>query len=157
MELKPLPPPPVLNPRPNDDSMSATMYALADALRYPVDNRGRVYDVSFLMPILAFHLARCGAVIDPQRAVIKARRLPPTPGVIDGAIEWVGVNEPDSVDDELAGVTIDDLDRLSPTARAELIRRLGGDGTAAAEDIDDLDARTPWRVETSIHFDDEES
>lgn len=144
---------PKLPPRPEGDSLEATMYDLADALRYPVDHRGRVYDVRFLLPILAYHLARAGAVIDPSRAVIKARRLPPTPGVVEDAIEWVSRDAPDRIDDELAGATIDDIDRLSPAARAELIRRLGGDASAVTEQQPDLDARTPWHVETNIHFD----
>jgi len=127
------------------------MYDLADALRYPVDNRGRVYDVRFLLPIIAFHLARCGAVIDPSRAIIKARRLPPTPGVFDDAVEWVGVNAPESIDDELAGKTVDDLAALSPAARAELIRRLGGEVTTA-----EPATGATWSVQPSIQFDDEE-
>jgi len=147
---------PALPPRPEGDGLAATMYDIADALRYPVDSRGRVYDVRWLEPILAFHLARVGAVIDPKRAVIKPRRLPPTPGVIEDAIEWVPISAPDRIDDELAGATIADIDRLSPAARAELIRRLGGDGAAAAESDPNLDERTPWRVETHIQFDDEE-
>lgn len=150
-----LPKPPELPPRPEGDSMEATMYAIADLLRYPVDSKGRVYDCQFLMPILAFHLARAGCVIDPSRAIIKARLLPPAPGVIDGAVEWVSVNAPDGIEDELVGATMDDLDRLSPAARAELMRRLGGD-PAKVPDYrpDQLDDRAPWRVETSIHFDD---
>lgn len=155
------PPPvkfPTLPPRTPGNPLTDAMYRIADALQYPVDTRGRVYDCSFLLPILAYHLARAGADIDPQRAIIKSRRLPPAPGVIDGAIEWVGVNQPDRIEDELAGATIDDIDRLSPAARAELIRRLGGDATTAAQpDDSDLDGRSPWHVETTIHFDDEES
>lgn len=147
-----LPPLPKLQPRPDDDSMAAAMYDIADALRYPVDNRGRIYDIRFMLPAIAFHLARAGAVIDPDRAVIKARRLPPTPGVIEDAIEWVGIHEPDSIDDELADATIADVDRLSPAARAELIRRLGGDGTTITEQQTELDGRAPWHVETHIHF-----
>ena len=149
-----LPPLPKLNERPTDDSLSAAMYDIADALRYPVDNRGRVYDIRFMLPAIAFHLARAGAVIDPNRAIIKARRLPPTPGVIEDAIEWVPVDAPDSIDDELSGATIADVDRLSPAARAELIRRLGGDGTTVTAPTD-IDNRAPWHVETSIHFDEE--
>lgn len=158
--LAALPKLPTLPPRPEGDSMQATMYAIADLLRYPVDSRGRVYDVSFLMPILAFHLARAGCVIDPERALIKARLLPPAPGVIDGAVEWVSVDAPDGIEDELVGATLDDVDRLSPAARAELMRRLGGDpATVPGYDPDDatrLDDRAPWHVETSIQFDDEE-
>lgn len=148
---------PALPPRPHDDSAASAMYDIADALRYPVDSRGRVYDVTFLAPILAYHLARAGAVIDPQRAVIKPRPLRPGPGIADGAIQWVSVDAPDEVADELAGVTVDDIDSLSPAARAELIRRLGGDTSAVAEPTDaDLEQRTAWRVEPSIRFDDEE-
>jgi hypothetical protein len=127
------------------------MYDIADALRYPVDNRGRVYDVRFLLPIMAFHLARCGAVIDPSRAIIKARRLPPTPGVIEDAVEWVSVNAPESIDDELAGKSLDDVDKLSPTARAELIRRLGGKAPSHQPATETL-----WHVQPSIHFDDDQ-
>lgn len=153
--LESLPKPPTLAPRPDDDSLAATMYRIADALRYPVDNRGRVYDCQFLMPILAFHLARAGAVIDPQRATIKARRLPTAPGMVDGAVEWVPIDAPDRIDDEFAGVTIDDLDTLSPAARAELIRRLGGHSLTPEPDPE-IDDRPLWRVQTSIHFDDQE-
>ena len=152
-----LPKLPKLPPRPEGDTLEAAMHDIADALQYPVDHRGRVYDIRFMLPAIAFHLARAGAVIDPARAVIKARRLPPTPGVIEDAVEWVGLDAPPSIDDELAGATIDDIDRLSPAARAELIRRLGGDGTTITAQQSDLDQRAPWHVETRIHFDDEES
>lgn len=135
--------------------MQAAVYDIADALQYPVDHRGRVYDVRFMLPALCYHLARAGCVIDPSRAVIKPRRLPPTPGVIEDAVEWVPLDAPDSIDDELAGATLDDLERLSPAARAELMRRLGGENAEAINS--NLDERTPWRVETSIKFDDEES
>ena len=135
--------------------MQAAVYDIADALLYPVDHRGRVYDVRFMLPALAYHLARAGCVIDPSRAVIKARRLPPTPGVIEDAVEWVALDAPDSIDDELAGATLDDLDSLTPAARAELMRRLGAENAEALNT--DLDARTTWRVETRIHFDDEET
>lgn len=147
--MQPLPPPPQIPPR-RHDPLSDAMYAIADALHYPVDARGRVYDVKFMLPVLSFHLARAGAVIDPDRAVIKARKLPPAPGVAEDAVEWVGIHEPDSIDDELADATIADVDRLSPAARAELLRRLG----VAPQEQQDLD-RPTWHVETSIHFDEE--
>ncbi len=146
---------PKLPPRPHGDTMQAAVYDIADALQYPVDHRGRVYDVRFMLPALAYHLARAGCIVDPNRAVIKPRRLPPTPGVIEDAVEWVALDAPDSIDDELAGATLDDLDSLSPAARAELLRRLGADNAAATNN--DLDGRAPWRVETSIQFDDEEN
>lgn len=150
--MQPLPPLPVLPPRPNDPLADA-MYDIADALRYPVDSRGRVYDVRFLLPILAYHLARTGCVVDHDRAIIKARRLPPAPGVVEDAVEWVSVHAPDSIEDELAGATLDDVGRLSPAARAELIRRLGGEPPAT--DQPDPDDSQLWHVETHIHFDDD--
>jgi hypothetical protein len=149
--LQPLPKPPEIRERPTGDGLDAAMYDLADALRYPVDSRGRVYDVRFLLPILAFHLARAGAYVDPSRAIIKGRRLPPTPGVFDDAVEWVSVDAPDSIDDELAGKTIDDVAALSPAARAELIRRLGGETPSMEPATGAL-----WSVQPSIQFDDEE-
>jgi hypothetical protein len=150
--LPPLPAPPTIPPR-NDDPLADAMFDIADALRYPVDSRGRTYDVRFLIPILSFHLARMGAVIDPSRAIIKPRRIPPTGGVFDDAIEYVGIDTPDRVEDELAGVTIDDLDSLTPAARAELLRRLGGQ--PPQDEQPDLDRRINWHIETSIRFDEE--
>lgn len=143
-----LPPLPVLPERPTD-GIQAAMYDIADALHYPVDPRGRVYDCRFLLPVIAFHLARCGARIHPELATIKSRKLPPTPGVVEDAVEWVPINAPDRIDDELAGATLDDVDKLSPAARAELIRRLGGEApTPATEsDTDGL-----WHVEPTIHL-----
>ncbi|ASR86760.1 minor tail protein [Mycobacterium phage Findley] len=148
---------PKLTPYEEMSPRAQAMHDIADALQYPVDNMGRRYDVRYLIPVLAFHLARAGCIVDPELALIKPRRLPPSPGVIEDAVEWVDVNAEDSIDDELAGATLDDLDRLSPAARAELIRRLGGDGTKVAEAEADapLDDRTPWHVETSIQFDDD--
>lgn len=146
---------PQLPARPQGDSLEAAMYDIADALQYPVDQRGRVYDVRFMLPTLAYHLARAGFYLDPDRAIIKARRLPPTPGVVEDAVEWVSINAPDSIDDELCGATLDDVAKLSPAARAELIRRLGGEHPETVN-ADQLDDRAPWRVETRIHFDDTE-
>lgn len=137
--------------------IDTAMRDIADLLHYPVDHRGRVYDVRFLVPVISFHLARAGVRVHPELAVIKKRRLPPTPGVVDDAVEWVHPAAPDSIEDELAGATIADINRLSAAARAELIRRLGGNPDPVAETDPDLNQRTPWRVEPSITFDDEET
>lgn len=138
--------------------MQQAMYDIAELLDLPVDSRGRIYEISGLVPILSYHLARAGCTVDPSLAVIKKRRLPPAPQVMDGAVEWVPLWAPDTVEDELDGKSIADIDTLSPVARAELIRRLGGDPKSAMrEDPDvDLSDRVPWRVETSIHFEDED-
>lgn len=148
--------PPKLTPRDQMSPAAQRMHDIADVLEYPVDHQGRRYDLRFLIPILSFHLARAGCVVDPDLAVIKRRKLPPAPGVVEDAIEWVSVHVPDTVEDELDGVTLADVGALSPAARAEFIRRAGGDGTAYAEANPDpnLDERTPWHVETRIHIDD---
>ncbi|AJD82243.1 minor tail protein [Mycobacterium phage Keshu] len=151
--------PPQLPPMPEwvESDLATAMADIAEALQYPVDSKGRVYDVRYMLPVLAFHLARAGCVVDPDRAVIKKRRLPPTPGVVEDAVEWVSPDAPNSIDDELAGATIEDIPRLSAAARAEFIRRLGGDGTRVEPEPDDvdLDERLGWHVQTSIQFDDE--
>ncbi|AXH46860.1 minor tail protein [Mycobacterium phage Aminay] len=160
MTLPPLPPMPQMK-EPVRNTLSDAMYEIAELLQYPTDSKGRRYDVRYLIPVLSFHLARAGCIIDPDRAVIKPRKVPP-PAEFEGtgwgdawdAIEWVGINEPESIDDELAGATVDDLPHLSPAARAELIRRLGGTPADGAAPEPDLDERTPWRVETAIHFED---
>ncbi|APD18192.1 minor tail protein [Mycobacterium phage Hammy] len=160
MDLPALPPlPEVPEHVPGADPMADAMYDIAEALHYPVDSRGRRYDVRYMLPVIAFHLARAGCVVDPARAVIKQRRMPPTPGVVEDAVEWVHVDEPDTIEDELAGATLDDLPRLSAAARAEFIRRATGEPPAepVVDDQDvNLDARTPWHVETSIVFDDDD-
>lgn len=137
------------------DDIDAAMREIAELLQYPVDHRGRVYDCKFLIPILSFHLARAGVRWHPDIAVIKKRRLPPTPGVYEDAVEWVHPNAPDSIEDELHGATMEDLGRLSAAARAELIRRLGGNPDPVAAQDPDLDSRTPWQVQTNIQFDEE--
>ncbi|ASR85524.1 minor tail protein [Mycobacterium phage Krueger] len=160
MELPPLPPlPEVPEHVPGVDPTADAMYDIAEALQYPVDSRGRRYDVRYLLPVIAFHLARAGCVVDPARAQIKKRRMPPTPGVVEDAVEWVPVDAPDSIEDELYGATLDDLPHLSAAARAEFIRRATGEPPApepvvADDQAVDLHARTPWHTETSIVWDD---
>ncbi|AHB79554.1 minor tail protein [Mycobacterium phage Validus] len=156
MELPVLPPMPnVPEHVPGVDATADAMYDIAEALQYPVDSRGRVYDVRFLLPVIAFHLARAGCVVDPARAQIKKRRLPPQGGVVEDAVEWVPLDAPDSIEDELAGATLDDLPHLSAAAQAEFRRRVLGEPPAPPVDDPavDLDARTPWHTETSITFD----
>jgi hypothetical protein len=137
---------------PEDTPQGKAMAALGEALQYPVDPHGRVYDVRYLAPVLAYHLARAGIGPVEGQAVIKPRKLPPSPGVYEDAIEWVHVSAPDGIEDELVGATLDDLNRLSPAARAEFVRRAGGNPGVVAQP--DLDARTPWHVQTNIQFDD---
>lgn len=135
--------------------IDAAMRDIAELLHYPVDHRGRVYDCRFLTPAASFHLARAGVRVHPELAVIKKRRLPPTPGVFEDAVEWVSPDAPDSIEDELDGATMDDIATLSAAARAELIRRLGGNPESVVAEDPNLDARAAWHVETTIKFDEE--
>lgn len=132
------------------NELQQAVYDFADALDYPVDNGGRRYDIRFLKHLLCYHLPRVGGRIHPELAVIKKRRLPPSPGVWDDACEWVPLSAPDSIDDELAGASMHDLSKLSRAARAEAIRRLGGDGAPVNPDPN----AQPWHVQTHISFDD---
>lgn len=139
------------------DDIDAATRAIADDLCYPVDHRGRIYDVRFLAPQIAFHLARAGWRKNPAVAVIKKRRLPPTPGVVEDAVEWVHPDAADSIEDELAGATLAEAGRLSAAARAELIRRLGGNPDPLLDTDTSLDERIPWRVETTIEIEESTS
>jgi two-component system sensor histidine kinase TctE len=60
--------------------------------------------------------------------MIKARRLPPTPGVVADAVEWVHPNAPDSIDDELAA-------RLFQPFSAGDVRTGSGLGLAICQEI----------------------
>lgn len=151
---------PKLEEIPEDEQtpIQRAMYAIAAALQYPIDNLGRVYDVRYMIPVLAFHLARAGLGPVDGQAVIKPRRVPPGPQVVEDAIEWVPLDAPDTVAEELAGVTsIDDLQHLSPQARAIAVRDLlGGSDQATAQAAAQvpLDDKPGWHTQTSIQFDD---
>lgn len=139
---------------PGETPQEAAARAIATALQYPLDPHGRAYDVRYLVPVLSYHLARAGIGPVDGQAVIKPRKLPPTPGCFEDAVEWVHVSAPDGIEDELVGVTLDDVGRLSPAARAEFVRRAGGNPAVVAQP--DLDAHAPWHVQTSIQFDGKE-
>jgi hypothetical protein len=154
-------------PERQHDPLSDAMYDIAEALQYPVDSKGRRYNIGYILPVIAFHLARAGAVIDPERAIIRKQPEPPPDELLGtewaeawDAVNWVDIDAPATVDDELAGATLADLPKLSAAARAEFIRRAGGEVPAAARpDLptpEQLDERVPWRTETSIQFDDDE-
>lgn len=124
------------------------LWDIADAMECPIDNHGRHYDFRWLIPALSFHLARAGIGKIDGQAIIKKRRLP------GGYVDWVPVDAPDTIEDELAGATLDDLPNLSPAAQAEFRRRANPD--TQYEPPADLDAQVPWRVEPCIRFDDED-
>lgn len=73
------------------------MYDLANDLTYPVDHQGNVLNVHFLIPTLAYHLARCGYRKDPEKATIIQQPIPGAaqgelPGVVEDAVRYVPVD-----------------------------------------------------------------
>lgn len=51
--------------------MTKAMYDLANDMTYPVDDQGNTINIHWLIPMLSFHLARCGYKKDEESAVIK--------------------------------------------------------------------------------------
>jgi hypothetical protein len=82
----------------NEDarSMVKAMYDIANDLTYPVDEHGNVMNVHFLIPMLSFHLARCGYVKDPSKAKIIQQPVPGAAegiaGVVEDAVRYVPVD-----------------------------------------------------------------
>lgn len=121
------------------------MLELMRDLVYPESKDGSTLDVSFFSTIIAWHLVRCGWRPDPAKRTIKPRRLI-AKGLPDNAIEWVSVDEPDSID--YTKLTIHEIRALSPRQRAIAMRALGGAETP------DLPTNPGWTVQTNIHIQD---
>lgn len=119
---------------------------IGEALEYPVDRHGNHYDFRYLIPVLAWHLARAGFGKIEGQAVIKRRVLP------NEMVEWVDIDAPDELPDPLANMTLADLANATPAEREAAARRLQG----APEPPEDLDAVIPWTVRTNIQVDEEE-
>jgi len=120
--------------------------ALADFIKdchYPVAKDGSIMDASYFVAIVGYHMVRCGwrRAADP---VIKKRKVL-GPGVIEDAVEWVGVDEPDDELANLATMTLQEVAALSPAAKAEAIRRMGGE-----YDHDLPEPEVAWQVTPNI-------
>lgn len=76
--------------------LSAAMRRLVDALQFMRGPTGEVLYVGDKALHMAWHLARAGADVDPDRAVIKPRTVPAGPGQIAGMVDWVSVETPDT-------------------------------------------------------------
>lgn len=77
--------------------LSKAMYDIANDLTYPVDQQGNVLNVHFLIPVLSYHLARCGYRKDPEKATIIQQPIPGAaqgelPGVVEDAVRYVPVD-----------------------------------------------------------------
>lgn len=104
------------------------MHRIADALQYMRGPTGEVLFVGQKLPQIAWHLARCGGDIHPERAVIKARPIPNAPGQMAGMVDWVPVDWPDP----------------EPVEGSELVTAQGD------VDLDAMLDAIPWKTRTNI-------
>jgi hypothetical protein len=77
------------------EELTAAMGRLYDALMFMRGPTGEVIYVGEKALQMAFHLARAGADVDPDAAIIKARPIPARPGQMPGMVDWVPVDWPD--------------------------------------------------------------
>lgn len=103
------------------------MRRIADALSCMRGPDGEVIYVGEKALVMAWHLARAGADVDPAKAIIKRRAVPAKIGHIAGMVDWVPIDAPD----------LDDAPPLI-TAEAEL------------PDPATLYDALPWTVRTKI-------
>lgn len=117
-------------------------------LTYPVDKDGTRIDVSGFKKIIAYHLVRCGWRMDREKRIIKSRKVNAR-GVYVDANEWVPIDMPDDPLDNIANMTMAQIEALPPGLKAEAIQRMTG------EVLPELPENPGWHVETSIRITDE--
>jgi hypothetical protein len=125
--------------------MASAMGEMLEDLRYPISRDGSVLDTAFIAPLIAYHLVRCGWRQDPDARIIKSRKVV-AKGVVEDAVEWVSVDEPDDPLENLENMTLAEINALSPNVRAEALRRMGGPETP------DLPTNPGWHVSTSLNI-----
>jgi hypothetical protein len=116
-------------------------------LRYPEGKDGSIMNADLVGPLIAYHLVRCGWRMDPERRVIKPRKVPGN--VAQGAVEWIDIREPDDPLVNLGSMTMVEIAQLPDTWRHEAIRRLGG--TVQGDLPEPVNK---WTVKTSINIED---
>lgn len=124
---------------------SAMLSMLAD-LRYPVSQDGSVLDCTLFGPLIAWHLVRCGWRRDDSHRQIKPRKVV-AKGVVRDAVEWVPVDAPDDPLANVENMTMAEIAKMSPSMKAEALRRLGGPELPALK-------RSGWHVETNMKIQD---
>lgn len=109
------------------EELTAAMQRIADALQWMRGPRGELIYIGEQIPPIAWHLARAGCDVDPDRAVIKRKAIPNRPGQFAGMCDWVPWDQdiPEPQDGELV------------TAVGDL-------------DLDALDDALPWHVKTKF-------
>lgn len=129
------------------DEVVKAMYDLADAMSYPQDQHGNTIDLTYIVAPIAYHLALAGARVHPDKALIK-QRLVPGQGVVDGSVEWVGIDEPDpEPDQDPSRITLADLANMPPAQQAAAMQKLG----IAAQP----DPSAGWHTKTKITTEEE--
>jgi hypothetical protein len=131
---------------PDLQPVQEAVYLIDQMLDNPVDKHGHHYDLRWLKPLLAWHLARCGLGLVEGQAVVKRREYP------NGYVEWVPIDAPDLPPDPLDGLSLADLAQLPAEQRDAAIRRLQAGDSGPVADPDD---RIPWKVRTNIRIDEE--
>jgi hypothetical protein len=111
---------------PEKVEMTNAFATMLKDLRYPVGKDGSVMNADFFAPFVAYHLVRCGWRPVDEKRTIKPRRVPGA-GMVESAVEWVPIDEPDDPLHNLGSMTMQELNRLPDVWRHEAIRRLGGD------------------------------
>jgi hypothetical protein len=115
--------------------MAAVYKQILDDLTYPVAKDGSIMDASGVKAWIGWHLVRAGwrkpnnsdhlplveGLDDP---VIKKRRVH-GPGVMEDAVTWVPVSEPDDPLENLEQMTIAQVEALPDDLKIEAKRRLG--------------------------------
>lgn len=108
------------------DELCAAMRRIVDALAFMRGPTGEVIYVGEKALEMAWHLARAGVDVNPEKAIIKRRPIPPRPGQLAGMVDWVPVTEPDSD-------TPDEFSAIGPVP-----------------DPDSFYDALPWHVKTNI-------
>jgi hypothetical protein len=112
----------------NKEQLIAAMERIADALQFMRGPNGEVIFIGEKIPAIAWHLARAGADVDPDAAIIKRRAIPNRPGQFAGLCDWVPVDSPE-------------VDNGAELVSAVNCRDI---------DLDKLDDALPWHVRTHI-------
>jgi len=91
-------------------AMHQAMYDLANDMTYPVDAEGNQVNMHWLIPMLSFHLARCGYRKVKDAAVIKQIPHPRAgkPQVAEDAVLYVPVDAAGEIPDMYVNVPEDD-------------------------------------------------
>lgn len=134
--------------RSEDQDRNEAMLKLLLDLTYPEARDGTRVDVTAFKAILAYHLVRCGWRMVPEKRMIKSRKVTAR-GVAIDAIDWVPINAPDDPLENLANMTMAEIEALPPGLKAEAMQRITG------EVLPDLPENPGWHVETSIRITDD--